>query len=177
MQGIRTWSDHADTEKCAFVPRSLRVTNESGELGGEIDITKPVCVEFSYRVARQIPRFRVSLRFLASDGSIAFHSADSTHPNYDEKPTTPGEYVTRCIVPGNLLNEGQYWITVSADVPFQQTLFVEETAVAFTVAQTGGVNSRFSEKWPGAVCPQLEWHTEESSQELAAEEMCFSLRE
>ena len=177
MQGVRTWSDHADTEDRAFVPRSLRVTNEFGELGGEIDITKPVSVEFSYRVTRQIPRFRVSLRFLASDGSIAFHSADSTHPNYDEKPTTPGDYVTRCIVPGNLLNEGQYWITVSADVPFQQTLFVEETAVAFTVAQTGGVNSRFSEKWPGAVCPQLEWHTEESSQELATEEMCFSLRE
>ena len=52
----------------------------SETVGAEIDITKPVCVEFSYRVTRQIPRFRVSLRFLASDGSIAFHSADSTHP-------------------------------------------------------------------------------------------------
>jgi lipopolysaccharide transport system ATP-binding protein len=175
VHGARTWSNHAASEDRVFVPRALRVRNKFGTVGTDIDITKPVSVEFSYRVMGSIPRFRVSLRFLASDGSVAFHSADSTHPSYDEKPTTPGDYVTRCIVPGNLLNEGQYWITVSADVPFQQTLFVEETAVAFTVAQTGGVNSRFSEKWPGAVCPQLEWSTEGSPQEVAAEPIYCSL--
>jgi lipopolysaccharide transport system ATP-binding protein len=177
MECVRTWANHENTADRVFVARTLRVRNISGRFGGEIDITKPLSVEFSYRVTRQIPRFRVSLRFLTADGSVAFHSADSTHPNYDEKPTTPGDYVTRCIVPGNLLNEGQYWITVSADVPFQQTLFVEESAVAFTVAQTGGVNSRFSERWPGAVCPQLEWQTEGSPQELATEQVCCSLWE
>jgi lipopolysaccharide transport system ATP-binding protein len=175
VQGARTWAMHSEAEDCAFMPRSLRVRNELGTVGTEIDITKPILVEFSYRVTRQIPRFRISLRFLGSDGSVAFHSADSTHPNYDEKPNVPGDYVTRCTIPGNLLNEGQYWITVSADVPFQQTLFVEETAVAFTVAQTGGVNSRFSEKWPGAVCPRLEWHTEGSPRERNAEPIGCSL--
>jgi hypothetical protein len=72
-----------------------------------------------------------------------------------------------------LLNAVQYWITVSVDVPFQQTLFVEESAVAFTVAQTGGVNSRFAERWPGAVCPELEWQTEGSPEELFNEQMCY----
>jgi lipopolysaccharide transport system ATP-binding protein len=176
VQGARTWNIHSKAEDCVFMPLALRVRNKLGKVGTEIDITKPIVIEFSYRVARQIPRFRISLRFLASDGSVAFHSADSTHPDYDEKPNTLGDYVTRCIVPGNLLNEGQYWITVSADVPFQQTLFVEETAVAFTVAQTGGVNSRFSERWPGAVCPQLEWRTEASPRESAAESIYCSLK-
>ena len=172
IQGARTWNMHSEAEDCAFMPRSLRVRNEFGTVGTEIDITKPIFIEFSYRVTRQIPRFRISLRFLASDGSVAFHTADSTHRDYDEKPNVPGDYVTQCTVPGNLLNEGQYWITVYADIPFQQILFQEETALAFTVAQTGGVNSRFAEKWPGAVCPQLEWRTQTSTRQFVAEPIC-----
>jgi hypothetical protein len=39
-------------------------------------------------------------------------------------------------------------------------LFIEEGAIGFSVEQTGGVNSRFPEKWPGVICPQLKWQTE-----------------
>jgi lipopolysaccharide transport system ATP-binding protein len=164
VPSARLWDIHSAAEDCVFIPLALRVRNKLGTVRAEIDITKPIVIEFSYRVTQQIPRFRIQLRFFASDGCIAFHTSDSTHPDYDEKPNTPGDYVTRCIIPSKLLNEGQYWITVMADIPFQQFLFVEENAVAFTVAQTGGVNSRFSERWPGAICPQLEWRTEISPQ-------------
>jgi hypothetical protein len=32
--------------------------------------------------------------------------------------------------------------------------------MGFSVEQTGGVSTRFSEKWPGVICPQLKWQTE-----------------
>jgi hypothetical protein len=32
--------------------------------------------------------------------------------------------------------------------------------MGFSVEQTGGVSTRFPEKWPGVICPQLKWQTE-----------------
>ena len=160
-EGIRTWNTG---DGCwgnhAFRPHVLRVLNAERKVVGKVDITKPFEVELEYEVARQMSRFRVALRFLTADGTIAFTTSDSADSAFDTKPISPGTYVSRCFVPGNLLNEGQYLLTVSADIPFHQALFLEEAAVGFFVEQTGGVNSRFPEKWPGTVCPMLEWKTE-----------------
>jgi hypothetical protein len=62
-------------------------------------------------------------------------------------------------VPGNLLNEGRYSLTLGVDIPHQKVLALEEAALGFIVEQTGGASARFREKWPGVVCPQLEWNT------------------
>jgi lipopolysaccharide transport system ATP-binding protein len=110
-------------------------------------------------IIRKVPMFRVALRFLTSDGTLAFTAADSSSDDFAAKPTVPGAYVCRCTVPANLLNEGQYFVSVSGDIPFQQVLFHEESAIGFMVDQTGGVSSRFPEKWAGAVCPRVEWST------------------
>jgi homopolymeric O-antigen transport system ATP-binding protein len=93
------------------------------------------------------------------DGTVAFAAADSADPSYETKQTTPGHYTTRCFFPGDLLNEGFYSLTLIADLPFQKTLFLEEGAMGFSVEQTGGVSSRYPEKWPGVVCPRLKWQT------------------
>ena len=168
-EGIRTWkAGDALWANHSFRPHALRVLNAEGQVVGRVDITKPFKVELEYEVARPMSRFRVALRFLTADGTVAFTASDSADPSFATKPNSPGTYVSRCLVPGNLLNEGQYLLTVAADIPFQQTLFVEEAAVGFTVEQTGGVNSRFPEKWPGIVCPMLEWETELVLQGISA---------
>ena len=72
----------------------------------------------------------------------------------------PGHYTTRCYFPRDLLNEGFYSLTLSADIPFQKILFFEEGAMGFSVEQTGGVSARYPEKLPGVVCPRLKWENE-----------------
>ena len=106
-----------------------------------------------------LPRFRVGLRFVTADGTIAFSTSDSFSTSYDTKSCDAGLYTARCLVPGNLLNEGFYSLMVSADIPFVKNLFVEESAIGFSVEQTGSFSTRYPEKWPGAVCPHLEWQT------------------
>jgi len=168
-EGIRTWKPgDARWANHSFRPHVLRVLNTEGRVAGRVDITRPFQVELEYEIARPMSRFRVALRFLTGDGTIAFTASDSADSSFETKPISPGTYVSRCVVPGNLLNEGQYLLTVGVDIPFQQVLFVEDAAVGFYVEQTGGVNSRFPEKWPGTVCPILEWKTEEVSQQIAA---------
>jgi lipopolysaccharide transport system ATP-binding protein len=155
--GLRTWNDSGNG---ALFIKALRILSPEGNTAGAVDIRHPFAVEISYALKRAIPRFRIALRFLTSDGTVAFTTSDSADPSFENKPCSSGHYVTRCIVAGNLLNEGTYSLTLSADIPFQENLFVEEGAMSLCVEQTGGVNSRFSEKWPGVVCPRLKWETE-----------------
>ena len=125
-----------------------------------MDIRKPFTVEVEYQIFETLSRLRIALTIVTPDGTVAFTAADSGDPSYETKSCAAGHYTARCFVPGNLLNEGFYSLMLSADIPFQKILFSEEGAMGFSVEQTGGVNARFSEKWPGVVCPQLKWENE-----------------
>lgn len=158
--GVKTWTPADPKWHSASVrPRELKVVSMEGETTGHVAITREFAIELHYEIRKSLPMFRVAFRFFTGDGTLAFMGADSSSPEFETKPTVRGSYVCRCIIPANLLNEGQYFVTVSGDVPFQEVIFYEESAITFTVEQTGGISSRFPEKWPGVVCPQLKWST------------------
>jgi lipopolysaccharide transport system ATP-binding protein len=160
-EGIRTWDETVQNNSD---PRlkiyALRILGPDGATTGHVDIRKSFTVEVEYRILETLPQFRIGLQVITSDGTIAFTSADSADPSYETKKCTPGHYATRCFVPGNLLNEGFYSLTFGADIPFVKGLFLEEGAIGFSVEQTGGVSTRFAEKWQGVICPKLKWQTE-----------------
>jgi lipopolysaccharide transport system ATP-binding protein len=176
VNGVRLWNAPRGLTRAddPFLPRALRIRNARGQVAGHVAITQPFHVEFEYSVASDLPRFRVAFRFITSDGTVAFTSTDSLHRDFDTKPVGIGTFVTRCTVPGDLLNEGPYVVRVSADVPFQQVLFVEEGAITVVVEQTGGISSRYPETLPGAVCPALQWQTERVPSTTPLE-MCSSV--
>ena len=160
-EGIRTWDETLENNSDPRLKiNALRILGPDGSATGRVDIRKPFTVEVEYRILETLPQFRIGLQVITPDGTVAFTSADSADPSYETKKCTPGRYTTRCFVPGNLLNEGFYILAVGADIPFEKQLFLEEGAIGFSVEQTGGVSSRFPEKWPGVICPQLKWQTE-----------------
>ena len=131
-----------------------------GSTTGNVDIRKPFTVEVEYQIFETLPQFRLALRVVTPDGTVAFTTSESADPSYETKSCAAGYYTARCFVPGNLLNEGFYSLMLTADIPLQKVLFVEDGVMGFLVEQTGGVNARFLEKWPGVVCPQLKWENE-----------------
>ena len=52
-----------------------------------------------------------------------------------------GRYVSRCEIPGNLLNQGIYLVTVGGDIPYVESFFIEQSVIRFEVEQTGGPGS------------------------------------
>ncbi len=137
----------------------MRILAPDGTVVGHVDIRKPFTIEVEYQILETLPQCRINLRVLTSDGTLAFSTADSIDPNYNAGARAAGSYRTRCFIPGNLLNEGYYSLTMGVDIPFKKILFMEEAALGFSVEQTSDLNTRFPEKWPGAVCPLLEWQT------------------
>jgi lipopolysaccharide transport system ATP-binding protein len=158
-EGIRTWDETENSQDPRLKIHVLRIVAPDGTTTGHVDIRKPFTVEVEYQIFETLPKLRIALGIVTPDGTVAFIAADSGDPSYETKQSTPGHYTTRCFFPGDLLNEGFYSLGLRADIPLQKSLFYEESAMGFSVEQTGGVGARYLEKWPGVVCPRLKWQT------------------
>jgi lipopolysaccharide transport system ATP-binding protein len=155
--GERLWSEpeHAPGDDRIRL-RAVRLLTSEGHVSASMDIQRSFDVEMEYHVLGRLPSLRVGLTLYAADGSAVLTSHDTT-PGTVERGRDPGVYTSRCTIPGNLLNEGQYRVTALADVPWVEDLFVEHDALTFSVEQTGGAAGEYPERWPGVVCPLLEW--------------------
>lgn len=161
VSGERVWEEGSSAPGTSGMRLlAVRVLTEEGNIVGSVDIRKPFDIEIRYRVLTRLPHVRVALRLLTSDGEVVFTSSDSSNPVWENKPRDPGDYISRCRIPGHFLNDGRYSITVSSDVPFSQIHFFEDNVLSFHVEQTGGAGGRFPERWPGVVCPALQWQIE-----------------
>ena len=135
----------------------ISIIDSAEQVSTNLDIRLPFCVKLEYAVLRPLASIRLCIRTVTFDGTIVFQSCDSADQRWQDKPRNSGVYQSFCEIPGNFLNEGQYSLTVTADIPFVKTLLIEENVLAFHIVQTGGVSGKFPERWPGAVCPVLNW--------------------
>ena len=158
--GVRTWGEAENSQEPRFKIRALRILAPDGSPTGHVDIHKPFTIEVEYQILATLPQFRIGMKVVTADGTIAFATSDSMESNYDEGARAAGIYATRCCIPANLLNESFYSITVSADIPCKTILYLEEAVIGFNAEQTGGLSARFPDKWPGVVCPHFNWQTQ-----------------
>jgi len=96
---------------------------------------------------------------LTSDGTVIFAAGDNEDQSWEGKRREPGHYVSTCEIPGLLLRSGTYVLTVGADIPGGETLFLDEAVLKFQVEQTAtaGAMAHGSEELPGIICPSLQW--------------------
>ena len=65
--------------------------------------------------------------------------------------------MSRCTIPGNFLNYGQYFLSVGSDTPMIQSHFFVDRGLSFTVEQTGGIGAHISDGRQGLLRPELPW--------------------
>jgi lipopolysaccharide transport system ATP-binding protein len=138
--------------------RAIRILNSDAEMSYSLDIRKPFYVEIEYEILRALSSVRTGFRIITAEGTVVFTTSDTNDTLWEGRTRYPGAYVSRCEIPGNLLNEGKYAIlNVWADIPFVKVMFIVENPLTFNIEQTGGVAGRFPERWTGVVCPALKW--------------------
>ena len=154
----RVWPDAERLAGEKFRLRSVRVVDQGQTASAAIDIEHAFAVEIKYTLFEPLPELRVCFRLTTPDGVVAFQSNDESTSGFGGKKRTPGTFISRCDVPGDLLNELNYLLSVSADVPFVEVLANEESVLAFKIERRRGDTSlRTGEKLPGVVCPRLPW--------------------
>ncbi len=73
-----------------------------------------------------------------------------------------GRYISRCIIPADMLNEGRYVLGLNASIFRVNRFFQDERALTFTVDAVGAPGKQWPETRMGLVRPRLAWEIEHS---------------
>jgi len=135
--------------------RAIRLKQENGTISSVFDVAKAIRVEVVYEVKTPLLDLRIRLAFLTSTGEVAFQSYDK---NVRKDTVVPGTYRSTCIIPENLLNVGEYIVRVGAGSPeVMKGVLPDREFLRFHSIGTGSYGSQYRGKWPGVVCPKLDW--------------------
>jgi lipopolysaccharide transport system ATP-binding protein len=88
-----------------------------------------------------------------------FTSFDTDNPAMFERfgVRPAGRYISRGVIPPNLLNEGRYLLGVNASSFRVKRYFQDEQALGFTVDGAGAPGKHWPEPRLGPVRPLLDW--------------------
>lgn len=134
------------------------IKNSKEEVALETRIDEPVTVEMMFEVlGNDAPALVPNFHFYTASGECAFVSHD-TGTQY----LAQGKYVSKCVIPGNFLNEGSYFVgmAISSFSPTTAVHFYEKSCLSFNVIDPHeGIVTRPSHSTPipGVVRPLLAW--------------------
>jgi lipopolysaccharide transport system ATP-binding protein len=159
----RTWPDPATAPGNDVARlRSVRVLAEEGQPAEVVDIRRPVTIEMTYDVLK--PGYVLAPRCeLFNHVGLGIFSSHDMKPGWRERPYLVGGFVSTVEIPGNLLAEGTFVVSVGlfSPAPDRNHFHVREVVAFQVVDRLHGDSARGDWTGPmyGAVRPLLEWKT------------------
>ena len=146
---------------------SVMLSNAEGDVRSAFSPQDTIDITMRYRVIRPLTQVRGVVQLRSLLGEVAFTSTD--HEARSPAFTQPGEYISRCRIPGGLLNVGEYALRVWADVPGVRRVADSRDCLKLSVTGIGNHGSAYIETaMPGIVSPKLDWSVQRATMPLAA---------
>jgi len=161
--GERIWEpDEVPLNAAPFTPISLRLKDQRGKIVDTIRSTEPVMLEFEYQLSAPTTGLRVGFYLSTMRGDYVMTSFDTDEPQQFEKFSARniGRYISRCVIPADMFNEGRYAVGVNASSFGVRRYFMDENALAFNVDISGAPGTHWAEQRVGPIRPRLEWKIE-----------------
>jgi len=161
--GERLWKkDEIPPEAAPFLPIAFRVRDAQGRVIDTFRSKEPITAEMEYQISSPITGLRVGIYLMTMRGEYVFTSFDTDGPElYDRfSVRKEGKYVSRCVIPGDWLNEGRYIFGMNASAYKVKRYFEDEHALAVTIDGTGAPGKQWAEVRVGPLRPVLNWEIE-----------------
>lgn len=113
-----------------------------------------------YEVLKPMSGAHVRIRLKTEEGTMVFESFDADNPAWTEAGRQPGVYVADCLIPARWLNEGRYYVSLRAGIPFIKLSLDVEEVMKFEITPpvtTDGSLGRLGIRRAGVLAPDLEW--------------------
>ena len=147
---------------------AVRSLDDSGEVCNQFTVRDDIYVQIEYDLFLVKKTFEVQIFLTNQLNNHVFFSYDYQNKrSLDEKVRKPGRYISTCKIPGDLLNDNNYSVTVKL-VDTNNT-FCDEVGCSFNVDDSkhpDGARGQWSQtgNWPRvAVRPILEWDVKYNS--------------
>ena len=161
--GERLWSlDEIPEISKPFIPKAIRLINMQGQVVDTIRSTECASVEIEYLIEAPITGLRIGIYLTTARGEyvLASFDTDSSQLFDEHRIRAPGQYLSRCLIPADFLNEGRYILGINASSFRIKRFFQEEQSLAFTVDATDAPGAHWPELRLGPVRPRLDWQIE-----------------
>lgn len=160
----RSWDDKNIAPGNEIVRlRSVRVCDADGKTVAAVDIRERFSVEIAYEVVGSGYVLSPSFHLYDDRGTCIFVSFDQ-EKEWQKRKRDIGTYVSRAWIPGDLLAEGNIFVTIviATHEPLHVHLAESEVLSFRVVDQLEGDSARgnYAGKIPGLIRPILKWETE-----------------
>jgi lipopolysaccharide transport system ATP-binding protein len=139
--------------------RAIRLLDRDGCPIREARLTEAFFIEIDYTVLEPGTLLLLSVSLHDRQGTWVLASPNLTDENWFQKEHPKGTFRSRCAIPGNLLNEGAYNVTVFLVGRGARIIARAEQAVTINLVDLGESRGTFFGQWGGVVRPQLSWQT------------------
>lgn len=164
----KDWEEQEAPGNESIKLRSMSLCYADGErpATGMFEITRDLVLKARYEVKESMGPFTHGLSLFNEEEVNLFNSHDVTSSLRNEE-RKPGMYTIEAVIPGNLLSEGKFSIslTLFKKTPFD--IFAQaEKEIQFSVVDemTGGsARGDYAQGWPGMVRPLLEWNSQKDT--------------
>lgn len=123
--GYREWSKGAGSD---VLLHSVETLDATGKRATDFGILDEVTVLIHVTAERPVPEARIGFRVLSSEGNVVF-SSDDREILSSSPVEKAGAYVLRATIPGNVLNDGSFTVSVVAHIPNVRFLFHEDNVL------------------------------------------------
>mgnify|MGYP000925458129 CR=1 FL=1 len=156
--------DEIPNSAAPFKPIAVRVKTAKGITTDNQLSTEPITVEVEYELTADITGLRVGIYLFTSRGEFIFTSFDTDDiAKYNHyRVRKAGHYISRCVIPADMLNEGRFVIGMNASSYMVKRYFGDERALNFNVNSTGAPGMQWVEVRNGPVRPRLDWEIKEA---------------
>jgi lipopolysaccharide transport system ATP-binding protein len=139
--------------------KSVRILDKNNEVSSNHYISDPIIIEMDFWCLSSGARLNPSFHVFNIHNVCIFGTANLDDPVWGMKQYEPGLYRSQFIIPGCLLNNGNYYI--SAYVTKDHAVMVEKKEiVSFQVHDDGTRRGDYTGGWIGVTRPSLPWNIE-----------------
>ena len=158
-----SWEDLSSAPGDEFIRLlSIFTLSEDYSQASSLYQDRSFIIRIIYQVLRPMMNPNVGFQVKSVDGVVVFSSYDSDNPEWSAGSRSPGKYISDCLIPANLFNQGVYYLTAEAGIPFHQLCFYVEDLICLDIngpIDGGGPVARNSIIRKGIILPDLKWQT------------------
>jgi lipopolysaccharide transport system ATP-binding protein len=140
--------------------RSIRLIPE-GDIALELmNTSTPLVIEVQYWNFRPDTKLNISISVYNQEEICVFTSNSAGEQTWHDRPFPAGLFLTRCHIPGDMLNDGAYRVTVLVTKDSVTVVHREDDALVFEIQDNVEDRYGWYGRWKGVIRPKLYWSTE-----------------
>lgn len=143
---------------------SIRLLNTQGASCGQFDISEDYYLEVEYAVIQAGTELNLSISAYNQEEVYILASPSISDTTWSMRPHPVGVYRSRCHIPANLLNAGQYSFSVLLIEHGRHVIAQVNRSVTAEMFDGGANRGVYFGYWGGVVRPNLAWVTERLSE-------------